>query len=368
MVSPVDSGTRAFDAPHSAEQTGTLAQAAQALMDGSRQMGVLNAERLAQGLAQVAARDPGHAAKLRAEIEPQLAGTDRERLARELSTAPSQQAIGGANSGETPANPSQTPRSAGSLFGRDAAMEQAQWFSHLSDRAWNAADAIRSDPSQPNSVRDLVSLSQPFMAVGLGALGMVNDLATLVKDPSLLVEPLMHPADTAKAVGKGLIDFIANPNPFRQGQTMLTNFADPGMLGAHLAVSSSRLGSAASGLISSAADVDKSWRADLARSFGNVLDGGSFLPGDAGKGAGLLFPSFKTSLYAVPPKVNGLELQRLETTAADIIAAELRGSVNRVFPGRLREKTLAEILEGARNGDKACQTARKLLTDGRFLK
>ena len=33
-------------------------------------------------------------------------------------------------------------------------------------------------------------------------------------------------------------------------------------------------------------------------------------------------------------------LQRLERTAADIIANELKGSVNRVFPGQLRNKTL----------------------------
>ena len=61
-------------------------------------------------------------------------------------------------------------------------------------------------------------------------------------------------------------------------------------------------------------------------------------------------------------------IQRLETTAGEIIAKELKGSVLRVFPGQLRDKTLAEILAGARQGDKACQTARKLLTDGRFVK
>jgi hypothetical protein len=61
-------------------------------------------------------------------------------------------------------------------------------------------------------------------------------------------------------------------------------------------------------------------------------------------------------------------LQRLTMTAEEIVAAQLKGSVWREFPGQLRNKTLAEIIKGARDGDKACQTAKKLLTDGRFAK
>lgn len=61
-------------------------------------------------------------------------------------------------------------------------------------------------------------------------------------------------------------------------------------------------------------------------------------------------------------------MSRLTMTAEQMIARELKGSVLREFPGQLRNKTFAEILEGARAGDKACQTARKLLTDGRFKK
>lgn len=61
-------------------------------------------------------------------------------------------------------------------------------------------------------------------------------------------------------------------------------------------------------------------------------------------------------------------LQRLTMTAEQVIAKELRGSVLREFPGQLRNKTIAEIFQGARADDKACQTARKLLTDGRFKK
>lgn len=61
-------------------------------------------------------------------------------------------------------------------------------------------------------------------------------------------------------------------------------------------------------------------------------------------------------------------IQRLSMTAEQMIGREVKGSVMRVFPGELRKKTFAEILKGARQGDKACQTARKLLTDLRFQK
>ena len=73
-------------------------------------------------------------------------------------------------------------------------------------------------------------------------------------------------------------------------------------------------------------------------------------------------------LNLIQQQAASLGIQRLETRAADLIARELRGSVNQVFPGQLRDKTLAEIIKGAREGDKACQTAKKLLTDGRFTK
>ena len=61
-------------------------------------------------------------------------------------------------------------------------------------------------------------------------------------------------------------------------------------------------------------------------------------------------------------------LRRLETRAADIIAKELKGSVNAEFPSELRNKTLEEILRLARQGDKAAQKARKLLTDKTYCK
>ncbi len=118
MVSPVGTSARAPAAHHDAEQTGAVAQQAQALMDDSRQMGVLNAERLAQGLAAVAMQDPGQAAKLRAEIEPQLSGTEQQRLAHEWRAATSPQAFGiapGVSDGLVAANPRMTPAGWGAL-------------------------------------------------------------------------------------------------------------------------------------------------------------------------------------------------------------------------------------------------------------
>jgi len=61
-------------------------------------------------------------------------------------------------------------------------------------------------------------------------------------------------------------------------------------------------------------------------------------------------------------------IERLSLTADQLIARELKASVLREFPGQLRQKTIAEIFQGAQNGDKACRTARKLLTDSRFKK
>jgi RHS repeat-associated protein len=55
-------------------------------------------------------------------------------------------------------------------------------------------------------------------------------------------------------------------------------------------------------------------------------------------------------------------------TAAEIIAAELKGSVNREFPSQYLGKTLAEIKKLAKCGDKPAQRALKILTDGRFKK
>jgi hypothetical protein len=57
-----------------------------------------------------------------------------------------------------------------------------------------------------------------------------------------------------------------------------------------------------------------------------------------------------------------------QPTAGEIISQSKRGSINRVFPEEMRGKTMEEITKAAKAGDKAAQTARKLLTDKRFDK
>lgn len=57
-----------------------------------------------------------------------------------------------------------------------------------------------------------------------------------------------------------------------------------------------------------------------------------------------------------------------QPTAQDIISQSKKGSINRVFPSEMLGKTMEEINKLAKGGDKIAQTARKLLTDGRFNK
>jgi DNA/RNA non-specific endonuclease len=85
MVNPISSAGHAADAGRSAANLGDVAQGARTLIDGSRQLGVVNAELLAKDLAQVVAHDPKRAAELLAEIKPQLSAADQQRLTRELS-------------------------------------------------------------------------------------------------------------------------------------------------------------------------------------------------------------------------------------------------------------------------------------------
>jgi len=61
-------------------------------------------------------------------------------------------------------------------------------------------------------------------------------------------------------------------------------------------------------------------------------------------------------------------LQRFRSRAKDVISKECKGSINREFPEQLREKTLSDIWKEAREGNKAAQTAKKLLSDSRFRK
>lgn len=204
----------------------------------------------------------------------------------------------------------------GSFFGSDAALQQAQSFSEFSDRAWSAVDGIRNDPSEPAWTRDLASLSQPFMAVGLGALGAANDLATVIRDPSLLAEPLLHPIDTMHHVGQGIGDFFSMSNPFRQGQSLLTNFADPGLAGVRVAGEMGRLSSLAG-------DVGRSFASGAGDSLGRLHDQGRLFPsfGSFGGGTNLLMPNFDSTFYAVDPKSTILMLGATGSYASPLVDA-----------------------------------------------
>lgn len=61
-------------------------------------------------------------------------------------------------------------------------------------------------------------------------------------------------------------------------------------------------------------------------------------------------------------------IDRLKSKAADIIAKECKGSINREFPDQLRQKTIEEIFELAKKGDESARTAKILLSDLRFKK
>ncbi|WP_391202755.1 RHS repeat domain-containing protein [Psychrobacillus sp. L4] len=58
----------------------------------------------------------------------------------------------------------------------------------------------------------------------------------------------------------------------------------------------------------------------------------------------------------------------LSQTAEDIISREKKGAINREFPGNMRNKTLKEIEQLAKKGNKDAQKAKKLLKDKRFDK
>ncbi|MEX0963769.1 MAG: RHS repeat-associated core domain-containing protein [Pseudohongiellaceae bacterium] len=61
-------------------------------------------------------------------------------------------------------------------------------------------------------------------------------------------------------------------------------------------------------------------------------------------------------------------VKRLTTQADDFISQYCKANVNREFPGQLRSKTVSEIFDLARSGDRAARTAKKLLMDQRFRK
>jgi len=57
-----------------------------------------------------------------------------------------------------------------------------------------------------------------------------------------------------------------------------------------------------------------------------------------------------------------------QQTCREFIAQNCKASVLRVFPGQLLDLLVDDVLEAAKAGDRAAQTARKLLLDTRFRK
>jgi RHS repeat-associated protein len=79
----------------------------------------------------------------------------------------------------------------------------------------------------------------------------------------------------------------------------------------------------------------------------------------------------QTLLEAASPEQSSVirsALDKFGSRATDWIAKNCKGSVNREFPGELRDKTLKEILDQSRTGDAVAKKAWKLLNDGRFQK
>jgi RHS repeat-associated protein len=79
----------------------------------------------------------------------------------------------------------------------------------------------------------------------------------------------------------------------------------------------------------------------------------------------------KNLLEALGPDERALAeqaIQKYESTAGDWISQSCKGSINREFPGQLRDKTLKEILDQSKSGDAVAKKAWKLLNDNRFQK
>jgi hypothetical protein len=57
-----------------------------------------------------------------------------------------------------------------------------------------------------------------------------------------------------------------------------------------------------------------------------------------------------------------------QQTCREFIAQNCKASVLRVFPGQLLDVLVDDVLDAAKSGDRAAQTARKLLFDTRFRK
>lgn len=61
-------------------------------------------------------------------------------------------------------------------------------------------------------------------------------------------------------------------------------------------------------------------------------------------------------------------IEKFGSRATEWIGKNCRGSINREFPGELRDKTLKEILDQSKSGDSVAKKAWKLLNDNRFKK
>ena len=69
------------------------------------------------------------------------------------------------------------------------------------------------------------------------------------------------------------------------------------------------------------------------------------------------------------PKLTDLiNKQRWLATRVSDALKSVKGRVRRVFPSQFLDKTIEDIEKLAKAGDKAAQTAHKLLNDGRFKK
>lgn len=76
-------------------------------------------------------------------------------------------------------------------------------------------------------------------------------------------------------------------------------------------------------------------------------------------------------LEALGPEERALAenaITKFESKAGDWIGKSCKGSINREFPGQLRDRTLKEILEASKSGDAVAKKAWKLLNDNRFQK
>jgi|GEM_PF-4717796 len=80
-------------------------------------------------------------------------------------------------------------------------------------------------------------------------------------------------------------------------------------------------------------------------------------------------PLDKGSEFALPDTLMATIKQKWQgLTGRQIIEAYKKGSIMRKFPSQFLEKTIEEIDESAKKGERDARTAMKLLTDSRFDK